>query len=114
MPWYELLQQCDSDRGADGTVSASLVTDAPSVEKVVRERTTAGVCLVDVSSLPADDERELATLMRTVMDRLKCDPWDLADHPRFRLAVAQRYNIRAKWRYWSRADTTGGSVSSPS
>ncbi|WP_455448061.1 hypothetical protein [Natrinema thermotolerans] len=81
-----------------------------AVREDVRERTTAGVCLVDVSPLP-DDEGELAALMRTVMDRLECDPWDLADHPRFRLAVVQRYKIRAKWRYWSRLDAAGGSVS---
>lgn len=78
----------------------------------VRERTTAGVCLVDVSTIPDEYESELAALMRTVMSRLECEPWDLSDHPRFRFAIAQRYKIRAKWRYWSRPDATDGSLSS--
>ncbi|WP_049889481.1 hypothetical protein [Natronolimnohabitans innermongolicus] len=69
-----------------------------------RERATANVCLVDVSSIPDERKDELATLMQGVMDRLECEPWDLADHPRFKLAVLQRYKIRRKWRYWSRRD----------
>lgn len=84
-----------------------------AVREDVRERTTGGVCLVDVSTIPDEYEDELATLMRTVTDRLERDPWDLADHPRFRFAVAQRYKIRAKWRYWSRPDSTDDTMSSP-
>lgn len=78
----------------------------------IRGRTTGGVCLVDISTIPDEYDDNLASLMRMVTDRLERDPWDLADHPHFRFAVAQRYKIRARWRYWSRLDTTDDTMSS--